>query len=69
VNGQQPIHSTPPRLALRADEIAESIGISRRSLQRELAAGRFPRADLYVGKMPLWRVETIKAWLEGGRQS
>jgi predicted DNA-binding transcriptional regulator AlpA len=54
------------RLALRLDEVAESIGISRRALERERAAGRFPRPDLTVGRMPLWRPETIRRWIEGG---
>jgi len=73
VNGPRQDHSTPSRLTLRADEVAASLGISRRSLQRELAAGRFPRADLHVGKMPLWRPATVTTWLDslaqrGGRR-
>ena len=54
------------RLALRLDELATLIGISRRSIERERSAGRFPRPDLTVGRMPLWRPETIRAWVEGG---
>jgi predicted DNA-binding transcriptional regulator AlpA len=57
--------ASPPvsRLALRIDELADALGISRRAIERERAAGRFPAPDLTIGKMPLWRVSTIEAWL------
>jgi predicted DNA-binding transcriptional regulator AlpA len=64
-----PSEATPivERLALRLDEVAASLGVSRRAIERERSAGRFPRPDVILGRrMPLWRVETIKAWLEGG---
>jgi hypothetical protein len=54
------------RLTYRLDEIAVALGVSRRSIEREKSAGRLPRPDLHVGKMPLWRVETIRRWVEGG---
>ncbi len=52
---------TPERLTLRLDDLAESLGVSRRTLERERSAGRFPRPDLMIGKMPLWRPESINA--------
>ncbi len=60
--------SQPPveRLTLRLDELAEALGVSRRVLERERSAGRLPKPDLHIGKMPLWRVQTILDWLEGG---
>lgn len=54
------------RLAWRLSEVAESLGISRRALERERAAGRFPKPDLTVGRMPLWCPETLRGWVEGG---
>jgi predicted DNA-binding transcriptional regulator AlpA len=57
------------RLTLRLDELAKALGISRRTLERERSAGRFPRPDLFIGKMPLWRPEAIRAWVEGGGRS
>jgi hypothetical protein len=43
-------------------------GVSRRTLERERSAGRFPRPDLKIGKRPMWKPETIRAWIErGGR--
>ncbi|WP_169979476.1 helix-turn-helix transcriptional regulator [Tautonia rosea] len=58
----------PPvdRLALRLDEVAEAIGVSRRTIERERSAGRFPKPDRKIGKVSLWSVETIRAWIEGG---
>ena len=58
----------PRRLVVRLDEVAESLGVSRRSIERERSAGRFPRPDLTIGRMPLWKPETIREWIErGGR--
>ncbi len=65
---------TMPRLAYRADELARALGVSRETLDRERAAGRVPKPDVYMGKMPLWRVETVRDWLaqpaavRGGRR-
>lgn len=56
------------RLTVRLNDVARVLGISRRALERERSAGRFPRPDLKIGRMPLWRPETIRAWIErGGR--
>lgn len=63
---------TPPpieRLAYRLDEVATSLGMSRRTLERERSAGRFPRPDLHIGRAPLWTPETLRRWVEGGGRS
>jgi hypothetical protein len=55
------------RLAYRLDEIARSLGVSRRLIERERAAGRFPPPDLQIGRVPLWSRETLVRWIsEGG---
>jgi predicted DNA-binding transcriptional regulator AlpA len=59
-------HHPVERLALRLSEVAQALGISRRSLERERSAGRFPPPDLHIGKAPLWRPETLKSWVERG---
>ncbi len=53
-------------LVYRFDELADALRISRRALERERAAGRFPRPDAIVGRMPLWKPETIRQWLDRG---
>lgn len=62
--------SAPPplgRLAFRLDEVAATLGVSRRTLERERSAGRFPQPDLHVGKCPLWAPATIARYVtEGG---
>ncbi len=50
-------------MALRVGDVARAIGISRRALERLRAAGGFPPPDKVIGRCPVWRVETIHAWL------
>jgi predicted DNA-binding transcriptional regulator AlpA len=54
------------RLVLRLDEVVASLGVSRRAIERRRSAGKFPRPDLTIGRMPLWRPETLRAWIEAG---
>jgi len=54
------------RMTLRLDDLSATLGVSRRAIERERSAGRFPPPDLTIGRMPLWRVETIRQWVEGG---
>lgn len=56
----------PERLVYRLDEPAELLGVSRRTIERERSAGRFPKADLQIGKAPLWKPETIRRWVDAG---
>jgi predicted DNA-binding transcriptional regulator AlpA len=60
------IDRKPPveRLALRIDEVSDALGMSRRAIERERSAGRFPTPDLHIGKAPLWRPATIRGWLD-----
>jgi hypothetical protein len=63
-------NSKPPvaRLTYRLDELAAALGVSRRVLERERAAGRLPKPDLHIGRMPLYRPATIRGWIaKGGR--
>jgi hypothetical protein len=54
------------RLLWRLDQVAHALNVSRRVVERERSAGRFPRPDLVVGRMPLWKPETIRAWIDNG---
>ena len=60
----RPAKPAVERLALRIDEVAASLGVSRRAIERERSAGRFPQADLTIGKMPLWRPETLRSFVD-----
>ena len=54
------------RLAYRLNEVAKALGVSRRLIERERSAGRFPRPDLTIGRAPLWTRETLARWIAGG---
>jgi predicted DNA-binding transcriptional regulator AlpA len=56
----------PFRLAYRLDEVAAALGVSRRLIERERSAGRFPKPDLTIGRAPLWTRETLTAWVARG---
>ncbi len=55
------------RLTWRLEDVATSLGVSRRAIERLRSAGQFPRPDAIIGRMPLWRPQTIRSWIEGGR--
>ena len=55
-----------PAPLLSIDGIAEYLGVSRRTIERDRSAGRLPEPDKIAGrKMPRWRRSTIEAWIDG----
>ena len=48
-------------------EVLSATGICRRTLERELSAGRFPRPVLRVGRRPYWKPADVIRWAEGGK--
>jgi hypothetical protein len=53
---------------LSLDDLVVILKCSRRLIERMRAAGKLPRPQLYAGKCPRWKPETIRAWIErGGR--
>jgi predicted DNA-binding transcriptional regulator AlpA len=59
------------RLTYRLSELASAFGVSRRTIERERSAGRFPQPDLHIGRAPLWTKKAVNNWIEqgGGRHS
>jgi hypothetical protein len=57
--------SAPPRLTYRLSELAAALGVSKRLLEQTRAAGRLVKPDLRIGRVTLWRVDTITSWLDG----
>ena len=54
-----------PLLSVR--DVADALGCGRRTIERMRSAGKFPRPDLHVGKLPRWKRETLTRWIaEGG---
>jgi predicted DNA-binding transcriptional regulator AlpA len=73
---ETPAPSIKPGLTLAAaieplltmTDLARLLVCDRRTVERLRAAGRLPRPDLHIGRLPRWRLETISAWIErGGR--
>jgi predicted DNA-binding transcriptional regulator AlpA len=56
-----------PRLLWGWPEILTATGLLRRTLERELAAGRFPAPVRRVGRRPFWSPEDVIAWARGGQ--
>jgi hypothetical protein len=46
------------------ETVARVLSVSRRTLERERAAGRFPPPDIRIGKRPLWRPMTVQSWID-----
>ena len=61
-----PVVARPERLVYRLDDLVELLGVSRRTIERERSAGRFPKPDIQIGKAPLWKPETIRRWIDTG---
>ena len=54
----------PVEQLLRLIDVAQCLGVSRRTVERERSAGRVPAPALKIGKTPLWRPGTVQAWIE-----
>jgi predicted DNA-binding transcriptional regulator AlpA len=39
---------------------------NRRTFERLRSAGKLPRPDIQLGRMPRWRAQTIREWIERG---
>jgi predicted DNA-binding transcriptional regulator AlpA len=59
-------HLAVPTLLWGWPELVQATHIPRRTLERELAAGRFPKPVRRVGRRPFWSPEAIRRWAEGG---
>lgn len=61
VNGQK----ADAPLLLSANQVAEMLNISIRTLWRLRAAGKLP-APVRLGGSVRWRIDAIQAWIEAG---
>lgn len=50
---------------LGISDLAAVLSCSRRLVERMRSAGRLPRPDLFVGRMPRWKAATVRAWIDG----
>jgi hypothetical protein len=62
----------PPSLAdaieplLSVLDLCRILRCNRRTIERLRAGGKLPRPDANVGRMPRWKAETIRRWIENG---
>lgn len=52
------------RLLWSGEVVAWSLSISRRTLQRQVSQGLFPKADRYINEMPRWKPQTVRDWVD-----
>lgn len=73
-----PPNAQPPAVPPRPDGTPETLlwdwstvvsrtGLARRTIERELAGGRFPEPVRRVGRRPYWKPGDIISWAEGSR--
>ncbi len=66
----RPEAPTPPPPApaieplLSQTDICRILACSQRSLDRLRSAGRLPRPDMFIGRSPRWRPDTIRQWID-----
>lgn len=52
--------------AVDIDGVASMLACSRRQVERWKSAGRLPKPDFRVGRLPRWWPRTIREWIDGG---
>ena len=57
-------HSTPPRRIIRLPEVMHKTGLSRSTLYRWIAQGRFPAQIAISGRMAGWDSLAVDQWIE-----
>lgn len=60
--------TSPNRLALSAEEVAEALGISRAHVFKLLSSGRLPR-PIKLGRAVRWPRKDLEEWLASGAPS
>ena len=55
--------SVDQRIAITLRELAEHLGVSRRLIQKEVAAGTFPVPSRLVGNKRLFSLKRVEEWL------
>ena len=51
-------------ILLSKEQIYAAIGVSDRTFDSMLSAGKYPPPDMRLGPLPRWKVETHNKWVE-----
>lgn len=54
---------TPIEPLMGVESLAATLKVGRRTIERMRAGGKLPRPDMHVGRLPRWKAETIRTWL------
>ncbi len=49
-------------------ELLRVVPIPRRTIEKLIAIGEFPKASRYLGRRPYWLPEVVRQWAEGGAE-
>ncbi len=49
---------------LSIDDLAAALACDRRTVERLKSAGKLPPPDLKVGRMPRWKPDTFRRWID-----
>jgi predicted DNA-binding transcriptional regulator AlpA len=63
--------SAPPSIAplLAPRDIARILGCSVRLFERMRSAQKAPQPDIFLGRLPRWKISTISDWIDRGGPS
>jgi predicted DNA-binding transcriptional regulator AlpA len=53
-----------PERLLRRQQVVDLLGVGLRTFERWLATRTFPKPDIRRGRIMLWKISTITAWIE-----
>jgi len=57
--------TTTPKLGYRIGDLVKATGLSRRFIERAVAAGEFPKPDVSIRRTHLWHHASIERFLSG----
>lgn len=46
------------------EDVAFYLGVCRRKVETMKSSGTLPRPDLHIGRLPRWKPETIRRWID-----
>jgi hypothetical protein len=49
---------------LSLDDVRLVLGCSRRQVESMKSSGKLPPPDLYIGRLPRWKPETLRRWID-----
>jgi hypothetical protein len=62
----QPETATPIEPLLTPADVARILGVSKRFLERSRSAGTFPAPDVWLGRLPRYRPQTVRDFIAKG---